>query len=103
MEKLYKNKNKQIEKKLVALHVDYLTINKYCKNQLHLIFNDIVSDIKQTVMATIADPKEYFQANTNFNLNNYLNKLDKKEIVMNFLENREIKKMIFDALYSQHI
>ena len=103
IEKLYKNKNKQIEKKLVALHVDYLTINKYCKNQLHLIFNDIVSDIKQTVMATIADPKEYFQANTNFNLNNYLNKLDKKEIVMNFLENREIKKMIFDALYSQHI
>ena len=102
MEKLYRNKNKQIEKKLVALHVDYLTINKYCKNQLHLIFNDIVSDIKQTVMATIADPKEYFQANTNFNLNNYLSRLDKKEIVMNFLENREIKKMIFDALYSQH-
>lgn len=102
MEKLYRNKNKQIEKKLVALHVDYLTINKYCKNQLHLIFTDIVSDIKQTVMATITDPREYFQANTNFNLNNYLSRLDKKEIVMNFLENREIKKMIFDALYSQH-
>ena len=108
-EKKIKTNMKIIDKELEKKKETYNVVKSAASNVYQTAFRHIINDMRS--LPKVSDSHQKINSNSymsNNSTNNMsesinsakLNKIDKKEIVIQFLENRQVKNMIYEFLYN---
>ena len=108
-EKKIKTNMKIIDKELEKKKETYNVVKSAASNVYQTAFRHIINDMRSLPKVSDSHKKinsnSYMSNNSTNNMSESinsakLNKIDKKEIVIQFLENRQVKNMIYEFLYN---
>ena len=99
------SKLKQINKEINKKKETYNVVKSATSNVYQSTMRSIINEMKQNLPKVNSPKGNSYMSNSTNNMSdsvcsNRMNKMDKKEIVIQFLENRQVKNMIYGFLYN---